>query len=172
MELARFLRKPSKAFIVSSLVLQRPQVRAFATKKSRAKSKAKPRAKRKASKKIASIDVDVLSKNLHPFYPDKGQQTLPTRPILTTPNIIEKDGTRFYRVRIGDENCTFPSVTNVLSHTLPVSSTYAMKMWYQKQVKELGEEGVKEMEREGKTQGANFHKVNVTLFWCLLCSTL
>ena len=164
MELARFLRKPSEAFvihskIISTLVLQTPQARTFAAKKRRAK----PRAKRKASKQIASIDVDALSKNLHPFYPDKGQQTLPTRPILTTPNIIEKDGTRFYRVQIGDEDCTFPSVTNVLSHTLPVSSTYAMKTWYQKQVKELGEKGVKEMERESKTQGANFHKVNETL---------
>jgi len=171
MELAQFLRKPTEACvfnykILSTLVLQRLQVRTFASKKPRAKSK-KPTVKRKTSKKVAAIDVDALSKNLPPFSLDKGQQTLPTRPIVNTPNRVEKDGKRLYRVQSDDENCTFPSVTNVLSYTKPRSFNFAVKTWYQSQVKELGEEGAEKMKRENKLQGENFHKVNILV--CYQC---
>ena len=83
---------------------------------------------------------------------------------------IHKEDSRFYNVQDGSEICTFPSVSRVLSHTKPVSFTFAMKRWEENMNKELGEEGTKKLRKELSTQGHNFHKVSNSVAFLCACA--
>ena len=135
-------------------------MRTFAAK---SKTSKKPIAKRKASKKAAAAIEDAFSRNLYPFYTDKGHQTFPTSPITITSNRIEKDNSRFYKVQNDSEIYTFPSVTHVLSCTKPPSFNFAMQRWEDNMAKEHGEKGVQKLKKEIRTRGTNFHKVHIKL---------
>ena len=109
-------------------------------------------------------------------FPFKG--TLNKRDTIDTHNIIQpstqftvhrqksisdKCDARKYIICKGDEVFCFPSVTTVLSCTLPKKRNFMLSMWKKGIMKEFGEEGYHHFREEIKANGNKFHLVRLVL---------
>ena len=71
------------------------------------------------------------------------------------------DGDRFYSI-ISDDGSeySFPSVTTILSHTIPSKNYYSLKNWKKNVIKEVGEEGYKMVRLKATSSGSHLHRVS------------
>lgn len=72
-------------------------------------------------------------------------------------------GGRSYTVQKDGEIFNFPSVTTVLSHTVPKQRGFMLSNWRKGLVKEFGEDGYLQVRDEIKALGNRFHEVKYLL---------
>ena len=80
----------------------------------------------------------------------------------------EVQGGRAYTVRKDGEIFNFPSVTTVLSQTLPKQRGFMLSNWRKRVVKESGEDGYLQVRDEIKALGNRFHEV-LYITACPIC---
>ena len=73
------------------------------------------------------------------------------------------DAQRKYMISCSDEMLHFPSVTTVLSCTVPKKRKFMLSMWKKGIVREYGEDGYHQIRDEIKALGNKFHLVRLTL---------
>lgn len=74
-------------------------------------------------------------------------------------NTIDGSNTRVYYIYKNDETFTLPSVTTILSQTLPRQRGFMLSNWRKGLVKEVGEDGYQQARNQILAVGNRFHEV-------------